>query len=278
MAHIQMNFLSKALMRTVTIQVILPVDKLTTTDTSVSKKTSYPTLYLLNGIMGNHTDWCNATRIQTLAEERDLAVVMPAGENLFYLDYEPIHALYGEYIGQELVEVTRRMFPLSNQREDTFLAGLSMGGYGALRNGLKYADRFGFVAALSCAMELYDIESRTNDSPFFFERRDYAEFVFGDLSKVRQTDKDPVWLAEKLILEGLEPPKVYIACGDQDFLLRNNRRLRDELRTAGLTLTYEEASGGHDWNFWDKQISRVMDWLPLEKNLENRLHSGNIGL
>lgn len=80
-------------------------------------------------------------------------MVMPSGDNAFYVDQPKGHNNYGEYIGQELVRLTRKMFPLSRKREDTFIGGLSMGGYGALRNGLKYSDTFGAVIALSGAHE-----------------------------------------------------------------------------------------------------------------------------
>lgn len=217
-----------ALMRMVTIDIILPVDK----PSPAPKDGPYKTLYLLSDI----------TDIQALAEEKGFAVVMPAGENLFYLDYPAIHALYGEFIGKELVEITRRMFPLSKQREDTFLAGLSMDGYGALQNGLKYAQQFGYVAALSAAAVLYGIEQRSNDTEPFFTRRDYAAFVFGDLERVLDSDKNPVWLARKLLEAGNMPPKVYMACGTEDSLLENNRRLQAKLQEAGLSLTYEGGS------------------------------------
>ena len=94
----------------------------------------------------------NGTRIQAWAEANDLAVIMPSGENRFYLDDEKSGELYGEFIGKELVEFTRKLFPLSDKREDTFIAGLSMGGYGAIRNGLKYAENFGCVIGLSAAL------------------------------------------------------------------------------------------------------------------------------
>lgn len=128
MAFIEMNFMSEALMRTVTVNVILPADKLMPPGVPKLELRPFKTLYLLNGVMGNHTDWMNATNIQAMAEEKNLAVVMPGGENMFYLDHEDIHALYGEFVGKELVEFTRKIFPLSDKKEDTFIGGLSMGG------------------------------------------------------------------------------------------------------------------------------------------------------
>ena len=160
MAIIEVNFISKCLMRVVTFNAIIPVDKFGPQAENAEQK-PLKTLYLLHGIFGNYTDWVNGTRIQAWAEANDLAVIMPSGENRFYLDDEKSGELYGEFIGKELVEFTRKLFPLSDKREDTFIAGLSMGGYGAIRNGLKYAENFGCVIGLSAALAA----RRTASSP-----------------------------------------------------------------------------------------------------------------
>ena len=262
MALIQVNFTSSSLMRVVPIQVILPVEKLFGQEAE-KECGAFPTMYLLHGIFGNYTDWVSRTNVLRWAEEKGLAVVMPSGDNGFYIDHPESHNNYGEFIGRELVEVTRKMFPLSHRREDTFIAGLSMGGYGAVRNGLKYHDVFGCIAGLSTATVVDGIEQRTNDAPFFFGRRDYAESVFGDLSKVKDSDKNPRWLVEKLAEAGEALPRIYLACGTDDGLLEGNRNMRDYLRAAGADVTYEEGPGGHEWDFWNRHIQRVIDWLPL---------------
>ncbi len=262
MALIQVNFTSSALMRMVPIQVILPVEKLSGKNTE-EERFLFPTLYLLHGVTGNYTDWVSRTNIQRWAEAKNLAVVMPSGDNGFYVDRPESCNCYGEFVGRELVEVTRNMFPLSRRREDTFIAGLSMGGYGAVRNGLKYHDTFGCAAGLSTANIVDGINKRTNDTAYYLNRRDFAESIFGDLSKVEDSDKNPKWLAEKLAGEGAALPKIYLACGTEDSLLEGNRKLRDCLRAAGADVTYEEGPGGHEWNFWDRYIQRVIDWLPL---------------
>lgn len=95
------------------------------------------------------------------------------------------------------MELTRRAFPLSRRREDTFIAGLSMGGYGAIRNGLKYHDTFGCIAGLSSAMIVDGLEARTNDTPNLIERKDFAERIFGDLARAKDSDMNPKWLVEK---------------------------------------------------------------------------------
>ena len=118
MALLQCTFFSQALMRTVPIQVVLPTDKALGPN-APAPKGPFPTLYLLHGIFGDQTDWVCGTRIQAWATERNLAVVMPAGENSFYVDNKKASALYGTFIGKELVDFTRRTFPLSTKREDS---------------------------------------------------------------------------------------------------------------------------------------------------------------
>ena len=278
MAHLQVNFMSESLMRTVTIHVILPTDKLVPPGAPQPPAGPYKTLYLLNGVMGNHTDWCNATNIQVLAEELNLAVVMPGGENRFYLDFEPTHELYGEFVGRELVEATRKMFPLSHKREDTFIAGVSMGGYGALRNGLKYHENFGYIGGLSAAMVLYDLKQRTDDHPMFLERRSYAETIFGDFDQVMESDKNPLWLAKQCKESGAELPKIFLKIGTEDFLYQTNLRLADDFRALDVPVDFFTAPGAHEWGFWQQTIKDFLAWLPLAEDQSERLHSGNVGL
>lgn len=277
MALIQVNFMSKTLFRNVTMNVILPVDKITFPGMQIRENKPYKTLYLLHGVFGNYTDWISGTNIQRLAEKNDLVVIMPSGDNSFYVDNPESQNNYGEFIGNELVEITRKMFHLSNKRDDTYIAGLSMGGYGAIRNGLKYNSTFGCIAGLSSALITDNINSRNNDVEFFLESRSFAESCFGDLSKVAQSDKNPTWLAKKLVEENYDIPKIYMACGDKDSLLQNNIRFKREMEELGVDVTFEVGSGGHDWDFWNRYISKVIEWLPLENSIAG-INSGNVGI
>ncbi len=277
MALIQVNFISKSLMRTVPMNVILPVDKLTFPGMPVREDKPYKTLYLLHGVFGNYTDWISGTNIQRWAEERDLVVVMPSGDNMFYVDQPKANNYYGEFIGKELVEITRKMFPLSHKKEDTFVAGLSMGGFGAIRNGLKYNDTFGCIAGLSSALVLEGVDQRTNEVPFFLESRSYAESCFGDLSKLTESDMNPKWLVKKLLDEKADIPKIYMACGTSDSLFNANKEFYNYLTNLGITATFVEGSGAHEWDFWNTYIKKVLDWLPLERNGMG-INSGNVGV
>lgn len=274
MAIIEVNFISKCLMRTVTFNAIIPVDKFGPQAENAEQK-PLKTLYLLHGIFGNYTDWVNGTRIQAWAEANDLAVIMPSGENRFYLDDEKSGELYGEFIGKELVEFTRKLFPLSDKREDTFIAGLSMGGYGAIRNGLKYAENFGCVIGLSAALVHDTWKNADNSAPIFTFRRNYYEAIFGEYDKVKGSDKDPKALLLKLKEEGRPVPKMYLCCGTEDGLVTANRDFRDFLNENGVDLTYVEGPGKHDWVFWDTYIKKVLDWLPLNRTGAG-INSGNV--
>lgn len=277
MAFIQMNLLSKTLMRTVPVNVILPVDKMVFPGMPVREDKPYKTLYLLHGVFGNYTDWVCGTRIQRYAEENDLVVIMPSGDNAFYVDQPAGNNFYGEFIGRELVEITRKMFPLSHKREDTFIGGLSMGGFGALRNGLKYSDTFGYIVSLSGALHLEQMAARTEEAPFFLESKSYAEACFGDLSEVLESDKNPRWLVKQLKKGKKEIPEIYMACGDQDHLLPVNKDMAKFLKEQGVRVTLEIGPGNHEWDFWDAYIKKAIEWLPTEKNGLG-VNSGNIGI
>lgn len=277
MAFIQMNFFSQTLMRQVPVNVILPVDKLLFPGAPKREEKPYKTLYLLHGIFGNYTDWIVGTRIQRFAEENDLVVVMPSGDNAFYLDQPVTNNFYGEFIGRELVEMTRKMFPLSHKREDTFIGGLSMGGFGAMRNGLKYHETFGYIVSLSGALFVDELPQKDNDAPMFFQRRDYIESLFGDLDQVLESDKNPKYLVEKLLEKGAAIPKIYMACGDRDYLLENNKDFANFLKEKGVESIFEIGPGDHEWDFWDTYIKKAIEWLPTE-NKSQGINSGNIGV
>ena len=274
MAFIQVNMMSKCHLRTVNVNVIIPADKIQMPDKEEDPNFSVPkefkTLYLLHGIFGSQVDWINNTKLQLWAEEKNLAVVMPAGENRFYVDQPETHDYYGQFIGEELVEVTRRLFPLSDKKEDTFIGGLSMGGYGALRNGLKYSDTFGGIAALSAA-DITDDLNRT----ISFLPESYFRFVLGDKKTFEERDNNLHSLIKKNAAAGRNDQKIYIACGVDDGLLSGSQTLRDEFTEAGYDVTYCEAPGAHEWDFWNARIKDVIDWLPLDE-ADQGLTSGHV--
>lgn len=129
------------------------------------------------------------------------------------MDNKKAHAYYGEYVGQELLNITRNIFPLFDNREDTFIAGFSMGGYGAIRNGLKYSKNFLKICMISAALITNDIIDYTDDDNVL-RSNSFNESCFGDLDKIKNSDKDPKYLIENI--ENI--PDIFMACGADNFL------------------------------------------------------------
>ncbi len=254
MALAEVNFFSQTLMRTVPFYAILPCDK-TGFDGKRQENTPFKTLYLLHGIFGNYTDWITGTRILRWATDYGLAVIMPSGDNRFYTYNKANGEDYAAFI-EELVYVTRDMFRLSHDRKDTFVGGLSMGGYGAITNGLRYPHLFSRIIGLSSALHFPTTLETTED--------------------LKESDKNPVVQAKRLADSGQPLPVFYLSCGVDDELYSVNEAFAKTLQDLGYDVVWKPGPGAHEWDFWDRAIENVIrTWLPLE-NRES-LGSGNIG-
>jgi len=249
----------KSLQRRTSISVILPADNIHfLQDSEDIVPQPYRTLYLLHGLYGSDDIFLANTSIQKFAEDNGIAIVIPCGENSFYVDDEKRHAYYGEYVGQELLDITRNIFPLSDKREDTFIAGFSMGGYGAIRNGLKYSQNFSKIGMISAALITDDIVDYADDDNVL-RSRDFYESIFGDLNKVKNSDKDPEYLIENCD----NIPDIFMACGVDDFLYDKNVRFNEFLRSKGIKAEFIEAPGEHTWEFSDKFIKEFIKTITL---------------
>ena len=201
----------KSLQRRTSLSVILPADNIHYLQgTEEIAEKPYKTLYLLHGLFGSDDIFLANTTIQKFAEDHNIAVVLPSGENSFYVDQKESHKYYGEFIGRELVEMTRNIFPLSHKKEDTYLAGFSMGGYGAIRNGLKYHDTFGYIGAISAALLTDDLHN-WGEGDDLLSSKSFAQSCFGDLNKVIGSDMDPKFLIDDLIDNDIVETKETIA-------------------------------------------------------------------
>lgn len=262
MAVFDITLFSNSLHRQTPVTAIIPVEQLDIPGfPKLDKSKPFRALYLLHGFSGCHQDWIRGSRIEQLAMMHNIAIFCPSGENSFFLDDRTRDALYEQYLCQELIEFTRRVFPLSNAIKDTSIGGLSMGGYGALRNGLKHNDVFGNIIALSSALitdGVVDIVKQT-DNPI--APPSYYIHVFGKPEEVVGSDVDPKALAKKLIDSDGPIPNIFMACGTEDFLVSENRSLDAHLTKIGLNHTYLESPGMHDWIFWDNYIEKALIWL-----------------
>jgi putative tributyrin esterase len=217
----------------------------------------YQTLYLLHGMSDDHTIWQRRTSIERYVAELGLAVIMPATQLAWYTDMY-VGQKWWTYISEELPEICRTFFPLSDKREDTFAAGLSMGGYGAAKLGLKAGDRFSCVAPLSGGLDVRKIASKASRN----EGDTFWQDIFGPPELVAGGENDLFALAEERVKLG-NMPKIYQWCGTEDFLYEQNIAFRDHLKALGYDLTYEEGPGDHQWKYWDQTIQNVLKWLPL---------------
>jgi len=244
MASITLSFHSEALERTVPLRALVPLED--------APRVPMPAMYLLHGLYGSEQDWFQYTRVMLWARAKGLAVFCPAGENGFYVNQADTGEAYMRYVGEELPAFTRRLFPLSSRREDTFIAGLSMGGYGALNAGLTYPETFGKVAALSAALRPWKRMDKPQGG--CVQRPAYARALFGQ-------DTEP-WDTLTLARQcGARAPELWLSCGAQDDLLEENIALVDGLRQAGIPAHFDQPPGAHNWDFWDREIQRVIDWL-----------------
>lgn len=259
MAIFHAEYFSQCLMRLVEAQVILPVEQPGVQ--GVSDRT-FPTLYLLHGYTGRCADWLTGSCIAELARQYGLAVVMPSGENSFYEDDEEAGLLYSRFVGRELVELTRGSFPLRRSRADTWIAGLSMGGFGALLNGCRFADTFSAAACFSGAFILDDVAGALPDTPLRTTLGSYGYYrrVFGDLLTLKGSPRDPLYWAQKALAAG-NLPRLYLSCGTEDSLFANGVSMRDQLRALGADVQWSQSPGEHTWAFWDQEIRAAVPWL-----------------
>jgi S-formylglutathione hydrolase FrmB len=221
----------------------------------------YPALTLLHGLSDDHTAWTHWSSIERYAETYNLAVIMPAADNSFYTDMAH-GGKYFTFLTEEVPAVTRELFPLSAERAENFIAGLSMGGYGAFKLALSCPEKYAAAASLSGAVDMGEAV-KEHDDPENAAWLEKMRDIFGDLDKFPGSQHDLFALAEKVARSEVRP-RLFQYCGSEDFLYADNIRFRDFVRPLGFDYTYEETPGDHDWVYWDTMIQKVLAWLSLK--------------
>lgn len=255
--HCQID--SKILDLEMSVQVILP-------DDVENQPGKLPTLYLLHGLSGNYSSWSRKTAIERYVSKYQLAVVMPEVHRSFYTDMA-VGYPYWTFLSEELPKMMEYYFPLSKDREERFVAGLSMGGYGAVKWALTCPDRFSYAASLSGAVDL-DYQYKSNiGTPELEEIRPELENIFGDLDAFEGSSNDLYTLMKKA--KGMNLlPELFMLCGTEDFLYPGHQRFVEELKKQEIEVKVFEEHGAHTWDFWDRNIQKVLEWLPVEKQEE----------
>jgi S-formylglutathione hydrolase FrmB len=251
MALVDCDFYSESLEMGASVTVVLPQATETQigVDAAAGPAGDLPVLYLLHGLSDDHSACTRYTSIERYAAAAGLAVVMPAVGRSFYADERHGHR-YWTYLSEELPRVMGSFFRFSDRREDTFVAGLSMGGYGAVRLALTHPDRFAAVASLSGALDVLALAGLP-------ERQDLFDRVYGGRPGA---DEDLFALLADATVDDLPP--MYVSCGTEDPLLPLSQRFAKEAVAAGAAVTTDFRPGEHEWGLWDDVIQDVIHWLP----------------
>lgn len=250
MALIHLNYYSPALNVHTPVEVILP-EVAQGIGVSASAEESLPAvLYLLHGYSDDATIWQRRTSVERYAAQHNLAIVMPGVNHSFYCN-EAYGERYWDFVAEELPRMLQRFFRLSDKPEDTFVAGLSMGGYGAMKLALNHPERFGAAASFSGASDIVGVAKRNPAA---------AKRITGGKS-LRGTDCDLFHLM-KANASAPHKPRLYVSCGTADFLYGDHQRFVPALEKAGWdVIRHDEPDASHTWSFWDQEIAKFIDMI-----------------
>ena len=257
MASISGSFFSKSLDMHTSFCAILPNDKIE------RPSGGFPTVFLLHGLSDDHTAWTRFTNIERYAMERGYAVIMPEVQRSFYTDMK-YGIRYFTYVTEELPRLARELFALSEKREDTYVAGLSMGGYGALKCVLSRPDVFCAGVSLSGAVNIAGIVGSIHSNAMDMEPE-----IIGMLGNppVVTEDVDLFKLVDKAaMLEPKKRPRIMTCCGTEDFLYQDNLAFKKKMEASSLEYRYGEGPGIHEWKFWDTWIVKALDFFHEGRN------------
>lgn len=258
MAHFTCNFLSYVLDRAVNINVIIP--GVTSTEAEMPgvshrPKWKYPVLYLLHGYCNDYSTWERYTSIERYAEERRIAVVTMSAENNMYMrlsdvkQENPVRKLvepdYETFLIKEVPEFVTSMFPVSEKPSDTYIAGLSMGGYGALCNGFRYPEKFRAVGAFSpLTTQLWEACRSFEEVPEYLHKYEPLLLIQNAMNKNKM-------------------PDLYYCYGECDFLFDMQEWFREKLDENHVKYSLDILPEyGHEWAFWDLETVKFLDWIP----------------
>ncbi len=227
---------------------------------NVEKNEELRVLYLLHGLSDNCGHWVRNTSAERYAVEHRTALVIPEVQRSFYTDmkYGP-H--YFSYVSKELPAFAQKTFGLSAEREKNMVAGLSMGGYGAMKCALTYPEQYAYCAAFSSACDTLRRTQKAASAPYVLDERilrDIAGMFGPELELPKECNLH--YLAEKSA-SAPEKPKLFMTCGLQDVLLDENQVMAGLLKKNGYDIHYEEWEGNHTWEFWDTSLRKAFHYF-----------------
>ena len=250
------NFYSETLCMDTGVQLYLPN----------KGKAPFRIVYLLHGLHGDSGTWLDNTMLSIFAKQYNVVFVMPQVSRSFYANLKYGRKFY-DYASNELPQLCQRNFNISAKREDTAVMGCSMGGYGALWFALSKPEQYGFCGAISPAGMFVKqaLDSIRSDTQGYLKTGGEAEEILTDLYAIYgenleyRPDYDLLYLTKNFNADK-KSPKIYITCGTEDDLRKENLAYKEVLKTTGLDFTYEEWAGGHDWYFFNEALKKTLEF------------------
>jgi len=249
------SFYSEKLKTTTRIQVIFPDES---NDVTPVMNGTPRVLYLLHGLGGNCEEWTRFSKIEYYAKKYNFIIIMPEVQRSFYCNTS--YAVdYLSYVADELPSICNRWFRLDPRKENTFIAGESMGGYGAAKIGLSRPNRYGAIAALSGVMDYASLCCRVLNGEWSDILPQELHGIHGAIGMPAKKD-DLLHLVQKTAMLSWRP-RLLQMCGTEDFLYEDNQTFRMIAQKAEYGHTYLEGPGDHEWPYWDKAIQRAFQFF-----------------
>lgn len=252
MAVIHINILSRCLAQKTDVRVVVPtptLDEMMAGKDRYDKEERFPVVYLLHGAAWDSFDWLSNSRIEDLAQRYRFIAVMPSCGLSFYNNVSG-EERYFDYVADELPRMVEALFPASDRPEDRYVAGVSMGGYGAMRVGLTYPERYAKIGCVSGCLDVYGFLKASQGRPGIFP----IFTKLGELEEIPGSQRDILHLARTAAERGGELPAIWHCMGTEEFIYAQNRPLVDALKKLPLDYTYVEGPGVHNWDFWNPML------------------------
>jgi len=252
MAFIQAIINPAALGFATRIDVIIPLDP-----RQPDREPATKILYLLHGLGGNSSDWVRKSRIEEYANNHNYIVIMPEVQRSMYANMK-YGSAYLTYVTKELPQIVERLFNIKHTREHTYIAGLSMGGYGALKAGLNRPEFYAAAAGFSGVLDLPSHKGSHDAMGIVGQMK----AIFGE--DLYYPDEDNLFvLADKVHLLH-EKPRLLITCGTEDALLADNHKFIKHLENLSIPYEYKEWTGEHTWQFWEESLPIMFAFFSKE--------------
>ena len=234
-------------------RVILPVNYKTS-----NEKTSYPVLYLFHGLTGHFDNWANKTKLADYAEKYNYIVVMPEGDNGWYSDSATVpNDKYESYIIKELIPEIDKNFRTIADKKHRAIAGLSMGGYGSIKFGLKYPEMFSLVGSFSGALGAASWTEKELGENNFISKLIMS--IYGAADSKTRAENDIFKMVREMPSDKIKSlPFIYLDCGTEDMLYQSSRDFANLLQEKKIPHEFRELPGAHNWMFWDSQIQEFL--------------------